>query len=143
MGTCPAAVTAGAIFTALVVRDIYLKLYKDIPFHLVGGIFSVFGLYTLCEVGNDTVAWAVFLVPFFALIVGFYIQWAEGHPTKPAPAPAAAPCPVCAPQACGCPRRKRCSYPPQPEGPSVAPLPSSVTTVKPNPKPSSFGCPVK
>lgn len=140
MGLCPAAVTAGAIFTALIVRDLYSKSYKEIPFHLVGGIFSILGLYTLCEVASDTVAWAVFLVPFFVLIIGFYIQWAEGHSAKPALAPAPAPCPMCIPEPCECRKRRRCA---PPEGPSLAPPPPSVVSVKPNPSPSSFGCPAK
>lgn len=142
MAFCPAAVTAGAIFTALIVRDIYLQTYKEIPFHLVGAIFSVLGLSMLCRVASDTVAWAVFLVPFFVLIVGFYIQWAEGQKSKDVAvaSPMPTPCPVCAPSPCGCRRRRRC---PTPEAPSVAPPPPSVVSVKPNPAPSSFGCPAK
>jgi hypothetical protein len=152
MELCPAAITAGAIFTALIVKDIYQKNYKDIIFHSVGGIFSVVGLAALCQYVGDIAGWILLLIPFFVLIVGFYIQWVEGTPS---PKPVAQEegndcCSLCSQCPCRCNR----SWPTDCDGvplPAPSPIVTSikeVTTPTPPSKPvdlstNTFGCPKK
>ncbi len=142
MDICPPAITAGAIFTALIVKDIYEKNYKDILFHLVGTVISVLGISALCQYVGDTAGWILLLIPFFVLIVGFYIQWVQGTPDpKPVSAQANTCCPLCGNCPCHCNR----AWPtdcdgvplpaPKPVVPEVVPL-KPVTT-------NTFGCPRK
>jgi hypothetical protein len=144
MNLCPAAITAGAIFTALVVKDIYEQNYKDIPLRLVGGIFSVLGLAALCKYVGDTAGWILLLIPFFVLIVGFYIVWVEGTADPKPPVAQMDCCGICS----QCPCKCGGSWPTDCDG---VPLPPPPPVVPPTPKPvepiepptNTFGCPRK
>ena len=139
MMLCPAATTAAAIFTALVVIDIYNKNYKDIVFHIVGGIVAILGLNTMCDLTSDLGGWVLLGIPFFVLIIGFYIQWAEGQrPTPTAPAPNLSAdncCPRCSSCPCTCQQ-----WPTDCDGVPL-PKPTPPATVNTDNKP--FGCPRK
>lgn len=148
MDLCPPAITAGAIFTALIVKDIYEKNYKDIIFHLVGSVVSVLGISALCQTIGDTAGWILLLIPFFVLIVGFYIQWVQGTPAaKPVEVPADGCCPLCGSCPCHCNR----SWPTDCNGvPLPAPCPMvpkdivKAPSTKPvDPSINTFGCPRK
>jgi hypothetical protein len=141
MDLCPPAITASAIFTALIVKDIYEKNYKDIIFHVVGGILSVIGLSVICESIGSTAGWILLLIPFFVLIVGFYIQWVQGTPdVKP---PIQSCCPLCGQCPCHCNN----SWPTDCDGiplPPPPPQPEIITPSKPvEPPTNTFGCPRK
>lgn len=148
MDLCPASITAGAIFTALIVKDIYQKNYKDILFHTVGGILSVIGLAAICASVGDTAGWVLLLIPFFVLIVGFYILWVQGTP-DPKPTPTLTPTDDCCSLCSQCPCRCNQNWPTDCDGiPLPAPPPLVINTP---PKPSkpvgtstnTFGCPKK
>jgi len=143
MDLCPPAITAGAIFTALIVKDIYEKNYKDILFHLVGAVFSVLGLNVLCENVGSTAGWILLLIPFFVLIVGFYIRWVQGTPDAKVATPSKAQdcCPLCGHCPCYCNK----SWPTDCDGvPLPAPKPVVPDTPKPvDPPTNTFGCPRK
>lgn len=145
MDLCPASITAGAIFTALVVKDIYEKNYKEIVFHIVGGILSVIGLAAVCKSVGDSAGWILLLIPFFVLIVGFYILWVEGTPDqKPLPAPQENCCPLCSQCPCHCKQNwpTDCDGVPLPAPPSPAP-PSPLPSKPVAPSTNTFGCPKK
>lgn len=150
MDFCPASITAGAIFTALVIKDIYEKSYKDIIFHSVGGILSVIGLAAICKSVGDTAGWIILLIPFFVLIIGFYILWVEGTPDKksvPMPTADNTCCPLCGQCPCHCNQ----NWPTDCDGvPLPAPCPTADSikeVVKPSkpvePPANTFGCPKK
>jgi hypothetical protein len=142
MDLCPPAITAGAIFTALIVKDIYEKNYKDILFHLVSSVVSVLGISALCQYGSDTAGWILLLIPFFVLIVGFYIQWAQGTPDpKPVPTQENTCCPLCG----SCPCHCKTNWPTDCDGvPLPAPKPVIPEIVTPKPvTTNTFGCPRK
>lgn len=145
MDFCPASITAGAIFTALIIKDIYQKNYKDIIFHLVGGVVSVLGLAALCKNLGDTAGWILLLIPFFVLIVGFYILWVEGTPdVKPGTAAVQEDCcPLCAQCPCRCNKQwpTDCDGAPLPAPPPV--IPPVVPSKPVAPSTNTFGCPKK
>lgn len=143
MNLCPPAITAGAIFTALIIKDIYEKNYEDIIFHLVASVVSVLGIGALCEYVGDTAGWILLLIPFFVLIVGFYILWVQGSPdVKPK---VAAPVNTCCPLCGDCPCHCNKSWPTDCDGvPLPPPPPPTPVVTKPvDPSINTFGCPRK
>lgn len=145
MDLCPASITAGAIFTALIVKDIYQKNYNDIIFHSIGGILSVIGLAAICKSVGDTAGWILLLIPFFVLIVGFYILWVQGTPDPKPTAPVDDCCSLCTQCPCRCNR----NWPTDCDGLPLPAPPPIVTNTPPKPsKPvdvstNTFGCPKK
>ncbi len=146
MKPCAPAIFIAAIFTALLVLDLIAKNYKDVGFHIAGGIFSVIGLYTACEVGGETFAWILVGIPFAFLIIGLGLIWKDAQrdasmntpPPSPQPVPIdPCPCPRCEMCPCRCHRLARsCDSdmdmytPPAPPKPTGPPSPP-------------FGCPKK
>jgi len=151
MDLCPASITAGAIFTALIVKDIYEKNYNDILFHTVGGILSVIGIGAICSSIGDTAGWILLLIPFFVLIVGFYILWVQGTPDAPPTASVIArPTEDCCSHCSQCPCRCNRNWPTDCDGvplPAPSPIVTSikevVSTKPPPPSANTFGCPKK
>lgn len=135
MSLCPAATVAGAIFTALIVLDIYNKNYKDIFFHITTGIIAVVGLFAMCSFTGDMGGWALLAVPFLVLIIGFYIQWAEVQkPIQTEVVKEEEPCcNACAECPCRCEKKwpTDCQGSPYPKAP-----PASASS-------NTFGCPKK
>lgn len=137
MTPCLPAVFTTAIFTALFALDLITKNYRDIGFHIAGGIFSVLGIYVACEVAGETVAWMLLAIPFVFLIIGLGIIWSDSakDPVVPPapPTPINCPCPRC--YRCPCRCRSSC-------GNSVTPPPPPSPPEYVSP-PSPFECPKK
>ncbi len=107
MKPCTPAIFTAAIFTALLVLDLIYKNYKDVGFHVAGGVFCVIGLYTACELGGEGMAWVLLGIPFFFLLIGLAMIWVDSQkdaPTSiatPVPEPPC-PCPSCYTCPCRC-----------------------------------------
>jgi hypothetical protein len=101
----PAIFTA-AIFTALLVLDLIYKNYKDVGFHVAGGVFCVIGLYTACELGGEGMAWVLLGIPFLFLLIGLAMIWVDSQKDASAPVPPPVPEPPCPCPSChACPCR--------------------------------------
>lgn len=139
MKPCTPAIFTAAIFTALLVLDLIYKNYKDVGFHIAGGVFCVIGLYTACEVGGEMMAWILLGIPFLFLLIGLAMIWVDSQkqapavdPSPPSPSPSPeddCPCAYCDACPCNC-RRRSCATPEKPS-----------TYTPPSPPP--FGCPPK
>lgn len=141
MKPCTPALFTAAIFTALFVLDLIYKNYKDIGFHVAGGIFAVLGLYTACELGDEGLAWVLLSIPFLFLLIGLSMIWVDSQkdapsPSQPPPSPSpysTCPCPYC--HHCPCDCRIQC----EDENTGIDPVYN-----KPPPPPSvPLGCPRK
>jgi hypothetical protein len=141
MKRCAPAIFIAAIFTALFTLDLINKNYKDIGFHIAGGIFSVIGLYTACEVGGEELAWVLVAIPFVFLLIGLGLIWIDAQKdasmvNREAPPPQMesmpCPCPLCEMCPCGC--ESSCD-------PYVPPPPPPPKPIGPPSPP--FGCPKK
>jgi hypothetical protein len=107
----PAIFTA-AIFTALLVLDLIYKNYKDVGFHVAGGVFCVIGLYSACELGGEGMAWILLGIPFLFLLIGLAMIWVDSQKDAPSPVPTPVPgppcpCPSC--HSCPCHCQSSCS----------------------------------
>lgn len=152
MKPCTPAIFIAAIFTALIVLDLIGKNYKDIGFHIAGGIFSVIGLYTACELGGEWVAWALMAIPFVFLIIGLGLIWIDSQKEPKAPIPVQrvpirCPCRRCGECPCKCRRLCPGGGLTPTDGSSQSPskpIEKPDTEYWPPPPPSPpFGCPAK
>jgi hypothetical protein len=142
MKACTPAIFTAAIFTALLVLDLIYKNYKDIGFHVAGGIFSVIGLYTACELEGEGMAWVLLGIPFLFLLIGLAMIWVDSQKEKSIPASVApvqpsdtCTCPYC--HMCPCRCRTSC-------GSSGGSEEADPIYTKPPPPPSPpLGCPPK
>lgn len=139
MKPCTPAIFTAAIFTALVVLDLIYKNYKDVGFHVAGGIFCVIGLYTACELGGEGMAWVLLGIPFLFLLIGLAMIWVDSQKQAPAPVAPSKPaednctCPYCHMCPCHCKTQTQCG------GEEADPV-----YTKPPPPPSPpLGCPRK
>lgn len=151
MAFCPAATATAAIFTALIVLDIVNKSYNDILLHVSGGVFSVLGIFVICNALGNTAGWGFLAVPFIVLLIGFLLIWIDGRKDPVQPAPKEMPCQVCGYMPCQCMFASACSQqnPYSTSIPSVparvpeTPLPPAVTKIPQRKVESDFSCPPK
>ena len=144
MAFCPAATATAAIFTALIVLDIVNKNYNDILLHVSGGIFSVVGIFVMCNALGDLAGWGMLMIPFIVLLVGFLLIWIDGRKDTPAPVSQEEEqlCNLCGYMPCQCGGWVR-REPPPCKGSSQPVLPPSVVNTPPAPSSSDLGCPPK
>ena len=143
MAFCPAATATAAIFTALVVLDIVNKNYNNIGLHVSGGIFSVVGIFVICNALGDFAGWIFLGIPFLVLLVGFLMLWVDGRKDSVesnSECQRPKTCNSCGIMPCRC-TRPRPPPPPPCKASSQTVLPPSVTTLPARPLESSIGCP--
>jgi hypothetical protein len=142
MAFCPAATATAAIFTALLVLDIVNKNYNNIGLHISGGIFSVIGIFVICNALGDLAGWAFLAIPFIVLLVGFLMLWVDGRKDSVEPEPDTSRlCNSCSTMPCQCGSWARPPPPPPCKASSQTVLPPSVTTMPARPLESNIGCP--
>lgn len=145
MGFCPAATATAAIFTALVVLDIVNKNYNTIGLHVSGGIFSVVGIFVICNALGDSAGWILLGIPFLVLLIGLLMLWVNGRKDivySKSDCQTANVCSSCCTQPCQCNRPHPLPYSPPPcQASSQTVLPPSVTTLPHRPLESTIGCP--
>jgi len=139
---CPAATATAAIFTALVVLDIVNKNYNTLGLHISGGIFSVIGIFVICNALGDLAGWIFLGIPFVVLLVGFLMLWIDGRKDSVEPEPdTSSLCNSCSTMPCRCGTWARPPPPPPCRASSQTVLPPSVTNVPARPLESNIGCP--
>ena len=74
--------TVGAFFLALIIYDMIINDWIDLPYHAIIGLLLT-GIYTLiCVFINDTIAGAALLIPAVALIGFMVALWMSGENLK-------------------------------------------------------------
>jgi hypothetical protein len=116
MEICPSALTAAALFIAIVSLDLIKHKYRNIPLHAIGGFFCVLGLTYLCSTLGDLTGWILLSIPVVVLFVGLFMMWLDSRKTYVvATTPAVqrmstnncSPCIQCGMSSCGCFNKKR------------------------------------
>jgi hypothetical protein len=148
MAFCPAATATAAIFTALVVLDIVNKNYNTIGLHISGGVFSVIGIFVICNALGDLAGWSLLAIPFVVLLIGFLMLWVDGRKDSvESEFDTSRLCNSCSTMPCRCGSWARPLPLPPPPPPCKASsqtvLPPSVITVPTRPLQSDIGCPRK
>lgn len=145
MATCPAAIATAAIFTALIILDIANKNYNTIGLRVSGGIFSVIGIFVICQALGNEAGWFFLAVPFFVLLAGFLMIWIDNKKDSTPVVKETNPCMECGYAPCDCPYKYKKPVPQVPlcQASGETALPPSVTTVPKRPIQNTLGCPPK
>lgn len=86
--TCPPAITTVALFTAIVLLDLFRADYTFIPVHAILGAVAYLLMAALCQRGAALGAWILLGTPLVLLILG-WIVWATKWELKASQARAA------------------------------------------------------
>lgn len=137
---CFPGITVAAIFTSMILLDLYKREWRRIPGHMLLGIFALLFILFLCERTSEGVAWMLILAPFLFAILGWIIQSLVlklyGHPSDTATIEPTSNCSCCNQRPCSRRRPKPCSKQ-RPEG---RPCPSPKPEPCPKPEEPSKDC---
>jgi hypothetical protein len=144
---CIPGIAVTAIFTAIILLDLYKRDWRRVPGHALFGIFATLLVLFLCERTSEGVAWTLILAPFLFSILGYLIHnlvlFLYGRPSDTRresehnrdeyPG-----CPCCESRPCRClaPCRER-----RPPPPPVMPNPTPEICPGPPPPPPTPVCP--
>ena len=132
---CLPTVATAALFTAVIVYDLYDLNWSRIPGHGLFGVFATLLMLFICQRTSDWVAWSILAIPIvFCLVASFFIQTPAAVPKATAALDTSCSC--CNSNPCGCaiPCRK-----PKPIGPKC-PDPEPEPTPTPTPEPTPDKC---
>jgi hypothetical protein len=127
---CLPGITVAAIFTSMILLDLYKREWRRIPGHILLGIFALLFILFLCERTSEGVAWMLILAPFLFAILGWIIHELVlklyGNPSDTA---------TIEPRSnCSCCNQRPCRRRPQPR-PCHEPRPFPKPCPRPEPKP--------
>jgi hypothetical protein len=109
---CVPAYTTGAIFTSLILMDLFNRNWREIPVRFIFGAFAVLLMTYICQTYGPNLGWVLLGIPAFVLVLGFFYLWSDSGKPKPAHAeerPSCSGCPCCRKKPCRC--RNPCSKP--------------------------------
>ena len=113
---CLPAYTTGALFTSLILIDLFRRDWRQIPGRFLFGAFAVLVMTYICQSYGPTLGWVLLAIPTFVLVVGLFYVWSDAQVTvkpKDEPKPSCASgCPCCQKKPCRC--RKPCPKPAPP-----------------------------
>ena len=148
---CAPGITTAAIFTAILLIDLYTREWRRIPGHALFGVFAVILMLFLCERTSEGVAWVLLAAPIAFSLLGWLIHYIvnifiirPGTPKSRTPKsePEDSECDCCGYSRCRCDRPCR-----QPHAHSERPIPEPAPAVDPSPsvcpepsKPIPDGC---
>lgn len=108
---CLPAYTTGALFTSLILMDLFQRDWRSIPTKFLFGAFAVLVMTYVCQSYGATLGWVLLTIPAFVLILGLFYIWSDMK-VEPAKIPETigCGCPCCHKKPCSC--RTSCSKPP-------------------------------
>lgn len=83
MYICLPVIATAALFTAIVIMDLYQKDYKLIFGHSLLGFVSLLLMFYLCEKTAEKVAWGILITPFILIFLGWSIGALRTQSGKP------------------------------------------------------------
>lgn len=129
---CLPGITVAAIFTSMILLDLYKGQWRRIPGNVLLGIFALLLILFICERTSEGVAWMLILAPFLFAILGWMIHELVlklyGHPSDSNRG-------TIEPKSnCSCCNQRPCRRRPYPE-PKPCPRPCPKPCPRPEPKP--------
>jgi hypothetical protein len=108
---CLPAYTTGALFTSLILSDLFQRDWRSIPSKFLFGAFAVLVMTYVCQSYGPTLGWILLGIPAFVLVLGLFYIWSDVKvEPKEAPQMTACGCNCCHKKPCRC--RKPCPKPP-------------------------------
>ena len=118
---CLPGITTAALFTAVILYDLYDRNWSRIPGHGLFGIFATLLILFICERTSEWVAWSLLTIPIVFLFLASFIAY--DTPQKVVRPPQRDLCSCCSENPC---RRYR-------ESRRRRPIPPTETPVCPSP----------
>ena len=111
---CVPAYTTGALFTSLILIDLFQRDWRSIPSRFLFGVVAVLVMTYICQSYGPTLGWVLLGIPMIVLVLGLFYIWSDARiEPKPAPEkPSSCGCPCCHKKPCGC--RRPCPKPSPP-----------------------------
>lgn len=131
---CLPTVATAALFTAVIVYDLYDRNWSRIPGHGLFGVFATLLMLFICQRTSDWVAWSILSIPIvFCLLASFM-----GSTETPAKAVAKVDTSCCCCNSKPC--RKPKPIPIRPKCPDPEPTPAPEPVPDPEPEPTPDKC---
>jgi hypothetical protein len=111
---CVPAYTTGALFTSLILIDLFQRDWRSIPAKFLFGAIAVLVMTYVCQSYGPALGWILLGIPTFVLVLGLFFIWSDSaKEVKPIPAQlSTCGCPCCHAKPCRC--KRRCSKPTPP-----------------------------
>ena len=107
---CVPAYTTGALFTSLILIDLFQRDWRSIPPKFLFGAFAVLVMTYICNSYGPMLGWILLGIPLTVLILGLFYVWSDANiQPKPAAPMNICGCPCCHKKPCSC--RKPCPKP--------------------------------
>lgn len=142
---CLPGITITAIFTAVILLDLYHRDWRRVPGHALFGVFATLLVLFLCERTSELVAWTLIAAPILFAILGWIMHMIiEALYAPPSPSTRKntdVGCPCCTSIPCSC--RSPCRHRPRPRpepSPDVPICPGPIPPPRPTPEPAP-ACP--
>ena len=71
---CTPSIVIAAFFAAIVSMDLFRHDYKNVPVHVMEGLFFTILMSMLCQQQRYLLAWVLMLVPFVWIIGGIVMR---------------------------------------------------------------------
>ena len=103
---CIPAYTTGALFTSLILIDLFQRDWRAIPTKFLFGAFAVLVMTYVCQHFGPSLGWILLGIPAFVLVLGLFYVWTDmNFKPKEIPAPmSSCGCPCCHKKPCRCPK---------------------------------------
>ena len=144
---CLPTVATAALFTAVIIYDLYDRNWSRIPGHGLFGVFATLLMLFICQRTSDWVAWSILAIPIvFCFAASFFTQTSAPVPASVPEATATLDTSSCCnsnPRGCMRPCRKPTPIPIRPKCPEPEPEPTPTPTPEPTPTPDKCCKPPK
>ncbi len=90
MDYCLPLITSVALFTALVILDLYRQEFSLIIGHILFGFATSLGMLVLCQRNSQGLAWMLLALPLILVVLGLAIKVIKENsqpPIRPEPTP--------------------------------------------------------
>jgi hypothetical protein len=110
---CAPAYTTGALFTSLILIDLFQREWRSIPTRFLFGAVAVLVMTYICQSYGPTLGWVLLSIPAVVILLGLFYVWSDARiEPKPQPELSMCGCPCCHVKPCRC--RRPCPKPSPP-----------------------------
>ena len=138
---CLPTIATAALFTAVIVYDLYDRNWSRIPGHGLFGVFATLLMLFICQRTSEWVAWSILAIPIVFCLFASFMRSTE-TPAK-AVAKVDTSCSCCNYNPCRKPKPKPKPIPIDPKCPDPEPKPAPTPAPTPEPTPDKCCKPSK
>ena len=138
---CLPTIATAALFTAVIVYDLYDRNWSRIPGHGLFGVFATLLMLFICQRTSEWVAWSILAIPIVFCLLASFMRSTET--AAKAVAKVDTSCSCCNYNPCRKPKPKPKPIPIDPKCPDPEPKPAPTPAPTPEPTPDKCCKPSK